>query len=442
MIDKSRIKAEHTLEGNYLKLSCMPQERLDEIAMKVIKNDMPQFLVPVRMVKLDGVVELCYTVDKQIALQYKDWVMNKIQFLQLYRSLLYPFIEGYDWMLDYHYYHIDSRYIFINKNGKDVQYMYIPIETCRNTDDEILQYFKDIAYHVTIEDDNAFLLKLYQSFNHGAVTLKELYQMAEQGLQSSSGTTGTSPAPTPARYGHEPTIKKADAPLQREMPMPEKKPVQKTNEKPVENIPAESERDEVVNVLFGSSNKKSKGKGFGKKEKSVHKKEKTGRLFGGKKKAAQSMSPKAQAGTEASHQPPVRSSVPDYNYVQTGADDEVTQIEGMEECGQYLESMNAGMPGVPERIDLNFSKDRITIGRQSSDVRQPDIVFSAEHKRVGRMHACIGAENGRFYIVDLGSVNATILNGEILVPNQPYWLKNGDVVGFVAAQPIRYRVVL
>ena len=143
-------------------------------------------------------------------------------------------------------------------------------------------------------------------------------------------------------------------------------------------------------------------------------------------------------------QTPIQQVVPNYEYTQVDADSDVTQIEGLmvENSSQYLASMNAGMSGIPERIELNFSKDRITIGRQSSDVRQPDIVFSSDYKRVGRMHACIQRENDQYYVVDLGSANATVLNGEILVPNQPYLLKNNDVVGFVAAQPIKYRVVL
>jgi pSer/pThr/pTyr-binding forkhead associated (FHA) protein len=43
--------------------------------------------------------------------------------------------------------------------------------------------------------------------------------------------------------------------------------------------------------------------------------------------------------------------------------------------------------------------------------------------------------------VDLGSANGTLLNGRVLVPNQPYPLQLQDVIGFVAADPIEYRMV-
>ena len=504
MIDRNRITAEHSLEANYLKLSCMPQERLDDIAIKVIKNDTPDFLMPIRMLKMNGVVELRYTLGNQTALKYKDLILNKVQFLQLYRSLLFPFIEGNDWMLDYHCFCIDSNYVFVDKNGRDVLYMYIPIDSCRNTDDEILNYFKDIVNHVTVEDDSAFLLKLYQSFSRGNVTLKELYQMVEQELRmggtartmttSAARVQSVAPAAPKQLVTQHPVEKNLNSvqPVHQQSSQPlntaepvntgksvlgilggksetsaqEKKSglfggIGKKHVKEPEfdalngalSAPSidTSEQDEVMKALFGTSDKKPK-----KKEKSVEKKkekEKSGGLFGGKKKSAAPIQSVPQqvlvdetpigSSGPAMHKP-IQPVVPSYDYTQVDADSEVTQIEGVlvENSSQYLASMNVGMSGIPERIELNFAKERITIGRQSSDVRQPDIVFSADYKRVGRMHACIQRENEQYYVVDLGSANATVLNGEILVPNQPYLLKNNDVVGFVASQPIKYRVVL
>lgn len=507
MVDRNRITAEHSLEANYLKLSCMPQERLDDIAIRVIKNDTPDFLMPIRTLKMNDAVEFRYTIGNQTALKYKDLIFNKVQFLQLYRNLLEPFIEGGDWMLDYHCYCIDSNYVFIDKNGRDVLYMYIPVDTFRNTDDEILNYFKDIVNRVTVEDDSAFLLKLYQSFSRGNVTLQELYQMVEQELQN-GGTVKTMTAPafggqpgTPAAFKQtaaQPTVETnpAAAPVRdinaaqqgqfvHQQPQNKAEPAHtgksargilggksetsaqekkgglfgglgKKHAKETETdtwkaeLPVPSadtgEQDEVMKALFGTPEKKVK-----KKEK-----EKSGGLFSSKKKSAAITAP-ARAAKQQTLEKPVsvksaipemqkqmQQVVPNYDYTQVSADSEVTQIEGfmVENSSQYLASMNAGMAGIPERIELNFPKERITIGRQSSDARQPDIVFSADYKRVGRMHACILRENDQYYVVDLGSANATVLNGEVLVPNQPYLLKNNDVVGFVAAQPIKYRVVL
>lgn len=513
MIDKNRITAEHSLEANYLKLSCTSQEKLDDIALKVIKKDTPDFLMPIRMLKINGMVELRYTIGNQTALKYKDLVLNKTQFLQLYRSLLYPFIEGSDWMLDYHCFCIDSNYVFIDKNGRDALYMYIPVESCRNTDDEILNYFKDIVNRVTVEDDSAFLLRLYQSFSRGNVTLKELYQMVEQELQTAdTAKQRSSVRKETAIERTAPQQVQRTTPIAKTIPeaqdfagndVQEVKTVQQQPQQKLESVNAgksvlgifggksetsehekksglfglgkknvkeedmdvfnraasipsidTSAQDEVINALFGTSDKKVR-----KKEKPTEKKkakEKSGGLFGNKKKTTSAMMPSQPEPQKISEngayvapsmpvmQQPIQEIVPNYDYTQIDTDGEVTQIEGMyvENSSQYLCSMNDGMSGIPERIELNFSKERITIGRQSSDIRQPDIVFSSEYKRVGRMHACIQRENEQYYIVDLGSANATVLNGEILVPNQPYLLKNNDVVGFVAAHPIKYRVVL
>ena len=61
---------------------------------------------------------------------------------------------------------------------------------------------------------------------------------------------------------------------------------------------------------------------------------------------------------------------------------------------------------------------------------------------MGRRHACLSREKDGYYIVDLGSANSTILNGERLIPNKAYRLNNNDIVGFIASDPIKYRVVL
>ena len=110
--------------------------------------------------------------------------------------------------------------------------------------------------------------------------------------------------------------------------------------------------------------------------------------------------------------------------------------------GDCLILEDRGRMGVPEIISLDFTGKQIFIGRRSNDVNQPDVVFGAEHKRMGRRHACITKEEGSYYLVDLGSANATMLNGERLIPNKAYRLNNNDIVGFIATDPIKYRVAL
>ena len=515
MIDKSRIAAEHSLEANYLKFQCELNETVDEIAVKVIQNDTPDFLLPIRTLKKNGSVELRYTIGTQTALKYKDMTFHKKQFLLLYQSLLKPFIEGSDWMLDYHCYCIDSNYVFIDKNGKDALYMYFPVDTCKNTDAEIIDFFKDIINRVTVEDDSAFLLKLFQYFSRGNVTISELYQMVEQELHSAKNvrpdqSVDRAVAPKPIT----PQVQAEKVPVSRIQEQQSHKsqsfpstPIQAQNVEQEQQNPAAksavsglfggkqgseetkknsffgnfgkkndnqvdfhamnqdvsasvvasdtSAQDEVMNALFGTSNPKDKKKEKKLDKKIDKKKEKSGGFFGGKKKTAGVENSLVQATpiSEAEQQKPVipqvksvaaDRSIQNYEYTQIDSDQDVTQIEDVmvESCSQYLQSMNNGIPGVPDRISLDFLKERITIGRQSGDVRQPDIIFSAENKRVGRMHACIQKENRNIYVFDLVSANSTVIKGGKVVRNQPYLLKSDDVIGLVAAHPITYKVVL
>ena len=71
---------------------------------------------------------------------------------------------------------------------------------------------------------------------------------------------------------------------------------------------------------------------------------------------------------------------------------------------------------------LTFAQDRVSIGRAHSN----DVKLTNPMRLVSRQHAEIRQEKGRFWIVDLGSKNATWLNGRRLEAEQPYSLHSGD----------------
>ncbi len=73
---------------------------------------------------------------------------------------------------------------------------------------------------------------------------------------------------------------------------------------------------------------------------------------------------------------------------------------------------------------------RAIIGRFDLAAQQsPDIDLSpyrAYQKGVSRRHAAIQFMGQQPQVVDLGGVNGTFLNGERLMPHQPYPLRTGD----------------
>ncbi len=73
-----------------------------------------------------------------------------------------------------------------------------------------------------------------------------------------------------------------------------------------------------------------------------------------------------------------------------------------------------------------LAKPVTTIGRPDAETgTYPDIEVELDDG-VSRRHAEVRQEGDSVYLVDLGSTNGTILNGEMLAPNQPARLMRGD----------------
>ena len=77
-------------------------------------------------------------------------------------------------------------------------------------------------------------------------------------------------------------------------------------------------------------------------------------------------------------------------------------------------------------------KENIIIGRSDAitgDVADIDLAAdNALGLGVSRRHACINFRNGLPYLTDLGSLNRTWLNRQIMMRGQPYQLKDGDEI--------------
>jgi hypothetical protein len=218
--------------------------------------------------------------------------------------------------------------------------------------------------------------------------------------------------------------------------------------------------NEIIDQLFGDS---SSGKKKDKKEKpekapkpeKEKKEKKSGGLFGKKKNddlsfmdAAAPQSAPAPAAAPQSFAPANDYSQPVFEMKQESIytpDDGVTATLddfATNKGAAHLALVSAPIPGAPARIELESGKQYITIGRMSSDEIQPDIAFPTEFKFIGRKHARIQNDNGKYILIDLGSKNHTFLNGTMLVPNQPYELTAGSEITFTESMPVKYRVNL
>lgn len=464
---KLKISFQQTVEACYLNLNVEKEEVLDRVTVNVIQQDCPEFLLPLKVVRINGQTALKYRQPGHaVSLAYANLAMGKKDFMQLCLSLILPFVKGRDWFLDYHNLYIDPAYIYIDSRTKAVSYLYLPVQGKVYTDGEILQFFKSLLSKADIRDDNKFLIQLFQYFERNCVTILSLYQilMKEARAFQSGGMEPSVKETKPKMYAQpqENEIQKpkagiADKILQGSGKLKKREEKRKETKKKEENEPkvedflgGQDENDEIMNLMFGDkpakSLKKAKPVKASKKEKEAKapKEKKTsgplfGKLFGGKKENVE-----ADTGERIFVQEQME---PDRQQVfvqpeKYEDDHTVTMDDDSVEGVCCLRLVFSPLAGAPEHIRIGQSQDFITIGRVSRDDYQPDAVFPAEFKGVGRRHARIERKKDHFYIVDLGSVNHTYLDGEVLIPNRPYELKAGCEVAFTSVNPIKYRVIM
>lgn len=491
-----------SLEGNYLNIALPLAAEVDEIAVRVMEEDCPDFLIPFRIVTVNGSTNLRYKLINTIALAYLDRNLSKQQFVKLFMDLLTPFMKGKDWFLDYHNLCIDPRYVFINKMNNGVSLIYVPEDSYRYSDEEIKKFFKNLFTEITIADDPGFQVTMFRYFGNEDANLADLYQILLQeqkktGMgqtavpQYAAQTTAPSLTPgetaaqtktvsqnstfqtTPQNAGNmsqaatasagKPTEqhaksggkfslfggKKDNEPKKTADPVTAAAPAQ--NEDLFAGFGYMSDSDAAVNALFGDNSKKKKEK---------EKKEGGGfSLFGGKKKEQNTIpTAPAQATTARLQntlaQQPVMQQAPVQQMATGGfsgggfqmmsaAMDESTEIAGEDyRGGACLELIESAVPGAIPRISLDFAGSFITIGRTSSDETQPDVAFSKDFSRIGRKHARIERSGSGYCIIDLGSANHTLVNNQVLIPNQPYPLPDGGEVTFTTTKPVKYRIHL
>lgn len=487
MIHSKDFNVQSSLEANYLNVPLDDSVELDEIAVKVLIEECPDFLIPFRVMSHDGMEFLKYRLLNSVALKYCNLRLSSSAFTQMYLSLLRPFLEGKDWFLNYHNLCIDKSYVYLSKDLTTVSYIYIPDKSYRNSNEEILAFFQSILDDVVITDDGNLGMRLYQYFRRGDVTLIELYRMVEEENKKYGGVVAAKEAgratdeeramaseSVSARknkiqdeampiWKEEEPISEPGGKEKRKWPFGRgRKKTEKEEKKEIlsqeesySDVDSNYSDDDVMKILFGRDDeKKKKEKLFQNKEKGSAGEKSKGWVIGKKKAETGSESGDALAGQERQdifEQPqpnvweqPKSNAQQDFTEEYTGGDDEATEIydDDTQESRGYLELINAPIPGAPEKIALGFDKPFITLGRTSQNVVKPDVEFGSELRKIGRMHARIERNGDGYCVIDLGSTNHTLLNGQVLVPNHPYPLQSGDELALTTNMPVRYRVNL
>ncbi|MEK6587520.1 MAG: FHA domain-containing protein, partial [Chloroflexota bacterium] len=77
-------------------------------------------------------------------------------------------------------------------------------------------------------------------------------------------------------------------------------------------------------------------------------------------------------------------------------------------------------------------RDNFTLGRAGGgQAIVPDVdldAFGAQDQGISRLHAEIRLDKEGVHVVDLDSVNGTLINGKRIEPQQPRRLRNKDII--------------
>lgn len=452
-MNDNHFQMQSALDGNYINIVLQESWRPDQTAIRVIKENCPDFLLPFGMTNINDEVILKYKAPNAVSLKYLNGSFTKQMFLDFYEGLLEPFVKGYDWFLDYHYICVIPDYVYVNKRTVKSSFLYIPEQSYQNTDEEIINFLKNALNKVMITDDSAFLVQLYQYFNAGNVVISELENMikteknktapivkavSEPSVQKPAVNTAPNPEP------HKPIVNPEPKSTVRQ-PMTHTAPASQPSPSP--NVSETSDND-VMNALFGSPSKKKEKPPKAKKQQGKQDKEEKG-LFGGglfgkkKPKTSEEKMTAAPMPTPTQAPPPIMpEAAPAAPIPNIEAEDvNATTIDELlyqaERCLELIESQKVGAIA---RISLDFPNDFITIGRESQDAVQPDIRFDKSFKQISRMHLRIERKGDSYYAIDLGSGNHTLIDGQMMAPNTQYKLNAGTILSLAANMPVKYRV--
>ncbi len=490
MYNPAQFTLQSTAEANYLYVTPAEDAVYDLIAVRMLSEDAPEFLLPLQVSERNGAISLRYKLINGTALKYStDTAMTKKQYVTLARDLLTPFMQCKDWLLDYHAICIDPAYILRDRHTDSFLFAYLPADSLYATDAEILEFIRATLAYIDITDDKDFQIRMMRYFRDGGYTLGDMYTLfCEEASRLPQRKTEPAAAAA-AEAMHTATAPKQNAAAAAESApaAPEKesskkglldllginaaqKSEPKTEAAPAAEssaaaAPSVSSGDSVMDALFGTDNAKSEKKDAGgifgglfgnasaqkpAKKESKKSADALSAIFGGsgaqesRTKAAakqEQSAPAAKQTARKTETPPMAQFSP-MGAGETFIGDDRTMLDddmGASSGGALIlkESM---YDGCPSEISLAFAKPFIVFGRQTKDT-PPDVVFPENCKGVSRQHLRISRlANGTLTVTDLGSSFGTLLDGQRLIPNTAYPLANGATLTLVEKEPIRYTV--
>lgn len=452
---------------SYTKLSIAEHETVDEIALKVMKQDCPDFLLPIRTMEIDGEKEIRYEQQEGIRLCYSSVKMRRKDFLALLEKLLQPFRICDDWFLDYHNILLDANYVLLGRNDHTVKYIYIPVAEYARRDSEIMDFFSNLILKADIQDDSRLcieLLRVLKGHNSNLMTLLDFVvqengaSMPEQRQELPMERSMSQNPVSPAREAVSQSVQSGQIAKAAEgMTVTGRKEADSAARpgQPMGEFGKQDVQGELMGSLFDEEDdepdgKKSKTKPVKSSKASTKEKAKqakSGGLFRHfKGKAAE----ESKAPARSQSKPEIRPVSFAYTDVTVadgsgGMTEDVTEISteehGSDDGMLRLRLVDGVGYDCPKLVEIDLRQGFATVGRKDKNNQaQSDYSFDASLSFISRRHFRVEPEGDHWVIIDLGSGNGTFVNGEALVANIRHPLFDGDIIMISAKWRLTYQV--
>lgn len=406
----------------------IPEADLDQKALYTILADKPDFVLPFRHRAIDGQIEFTYQIGNRSKLAYLSGTRSPREYADLWLGILQPLLDCSDWFMTPYSFVLKSEYLYCDKAGKLVSFIYIPSVRTYSNYDMLKGMVTEIAKQNRVTDINLEnkVVWAIQDFNP-----KQFLQMVKPiGLQVAQELVSPYP-PEPVQQiiqPEQPALKQSVIQTaiehKSEAPMVQGG-IQKNSNEIAINFPVNGKvsKEEKLKIgLFGS-----------KKEKEVKSKVESkpkGSFWGKKNQQPQEIIQGAAATPNKLDSQNIQSAHQVYT-PPIGNDDDLTQLEINDTGGAKFRYVGNGEH--PRLIDVNISEGGIyTIGRFDASVgtKQSNFEFDKKTRSVSRRHAAIERSAHGYSIVDLSSSAGTFINGQKLPPNAPFKLERGCRVSF------------
>lgn len=353
-------------------------EALDEVACSVLKNESPDYLLPLRWNAEEKTIEYQLGVEWECMKNYKNSLKIN-QVIRLYDQIIKAWKDCEDYFLCPEGLYMDTNYVYIDEQGFRMQFMYIPElhqEVNWQKVRELMLSILDKCEETSGEHYQVQLYKALYKSEFKFEAIKEIVAEIKRKMAAEAwhGIDEES-YPFNEKMPSEHVIK-----VEEESEFKEEKEQESERITPAKRL--QKEIEQLVHTVYHNDKE-----------------------------------------NETVEVKPLRTP-------------EQMVIDSMARKAPVLKCVNNETRyNLPKQIEIPQDTNSFLIGRatKNGEGEKADFEFGIAVTPISRLHAQITKRDDRYYIQDLGSSNGTYLNGMRLDSKADYLLNDGDRVAFAIA---------